>query len=203
MESKKTNRCIIIGNETYKGLSARDVTTRTEIQKIRQQKNTKVGDFKPQIECIIPTDERDSQTMILYNMFNKIDEDKTENYEDDVIGIINDLNDTLSNATVIAFAIPPTNGELNSEANTKIREINERVQNKLETDMRTVFINSWDILTEDGKQILYENPEDTEISEQGEQIIEQMRENVINNSDKIESTRVKQSKTPPLPISHE
>ena len=115
---------------------------------------------------------------------------------DDVIETINDLNDAFSNATVIAFAIPPTNGELNSDANTKIKEINEYVQNRIEKDTRTIFINSWDILTQDGKQLLYESPNDTEISKQGEQMIEQMWENVINNSDKIESNRHIKVKTP-------
>ena len=126
-------KCILIATNEFKEMNARKINTDSEIQRITQQNDIDKMAFKSEIENMIQTEERDKQTLILYNISNKTNGTKEES-KTNLMGIINELNDSFSNPTMIVCAIPPVNETIDSNRNKEIMEINNYIQSMLEPD---------------------------------------------------------------------
>ena len=63
----------------------------------------------------------------------------------------------------------------------------------LEPDNKSIFVNTWDTFTHNGKPIIYDDTEAAEFSNLGKTHIENMWENVIDNCNEIVKIKSKRS----------
>ena len=180
-----TKQIIIMSNQNLESAEIPMINKATRIQRITHQNHHSPSEFRDEIEQSMTIEERDAQDMIVYNMNNNDDEINNHDYHKKAEQMISEIHECFNNATVIVAAMPPINESLESSNNKKIKQDNSYIERIAQSDIRTIFVNSWDVLTKEGTNLLYDETNSMEISIEGRRLTTNMWKNAIENCDDV------------------